>query len=215
MRRYSGLGFMSLGLALLACKATAGFTDESRIAAASVQESADAPIGSQHSREAESRAVLAESDTAGLGAIVARHFPGYRLSGELDISRRFRVSATSFGPESIFPDFGTGQPWYIIRGDFDGDGREDFLLDIVAVGGASHMAVVIFAAGSAVQIGDGFSEFSGYRRMEKGAYFSPRCGSPQQALPADGIVAYVPEKPAAELFYWIGDIMHQTELICK
>lgn len=76
---------------------------------------------------------VAPQDTAGLGPVLATHFPGYRLSTELEIGCRFPLADRS-RPFQYWPQWGSGLPWWIWHGDFDGDGEPDrlFLLSLAA-----------------------------------------------------------------------------------
>ena len=92
------------------------------------------------------------ADSAGLGRAIAAHFPGYRLSTELEIGCRFPL-ADSARPAQVWPQWDSGNPWWIWRGDFDGDGRPDRLILLSLVSDPSKdLLVVLHGNGSVARV---------------------------------------------------------------
>lgn len=100
----------------------------------------------------EQESAPAANDTTGLGALIAAHFPGYRLSTEQEIADRFQLTDGS-KPSDYYPDWGSGRTWWIWQGDTDRDGKEDRVVLLTSTADpAKDLLVAFHGNGSAARI---------------------------------------------------------------
>jgi len=72
--------------------------------------------------------IIAASDTAGIGARIEQDFPGWRLTTEKEIGCRALQNRFSMPPSSLhYGKWSSGDAWWVMRADLNGDGREDVL----------------------------------------------------------------------------------------
>jgi hypothetical protein len=147
-------------------------------------------------------AAIPAADTAGIGARIATHFSGWRLSTEREIGCRFPLIDGS-RPEMFWVErWGSGSAWWIWRGDFDGDGREDRLVMLSRESDPSDdLLVVFFADGRAAEVASpgGWGVVVGPR---KGELLDSLDAAPRR-LEADAVTVVYWEK-GADSYVWDG-----------
>ncbi len=142
-----------IAVAAAACR---GQPRASRDTADSAPAASAQPAGAYdcHNDSALGRPVsIAPTDTAGLGAQIAAHFPGWRLTTEQEIACRFQLTDGS-APGWYWPSWGSGTLWWIWQGDFDGDGRPDRLTILTREAfPLNDKLVVLHGNGTAAEVG--------------------------------------------------------------
>jgi hypothetical protein len=140
------------------------------------------------------------ADTAGLGAVLAAHFAGYRLSTELEIGCRFPLTDGA-QPMQYWPQWGSGTPWWIWHGDFDGDGKPDRLILLsLASDPAEDLLVVWHGNGTAARV----VSPGGWGVAVVDANQARRLGVPGKARNAIAIVRWGQDRKMDYLFCWNG-----------
>lgn len=152
------------------------------------------------------------ADTAGLGARIARHFPGWRLSTEREIACRFPLIDGSRPEQNWGADrWGSGRAWWVWSGDFDGDDRPDRLVLLTAESDPGQdLLGVLFDDGTAAEV----TEPDGWGVVvapPKGATLESPDGQGSLTLEGDGITVVFWEK-AATLYVWNGEEFIEVEL---
>ena len=147
-----------LGILTCVCTAAVGCTaakeDASRetAAAANVQLSP----GQVLAPAAEPAREPGSASTTDLEQRIATAFPGWRLSTETEIFSRTRDLNKDYPPESLWGDRRRqGEVWWVWRGDFDGDGQQDFVTIASNRADPSQDKVLAFHAdGSHAEVAD-------------------------------------------------------------
>ncbi|MBA4157897.1 MAG: hypothetical protein H0X65_10530 [Gemmatimonadetes bacterium] len=139
-------------------------------------------------------------DTAGLHARIDAEFPGYRLTTEEEIARRFPLIYDGSTPEMFWGErWGSGQVWWVWDGDFDADGQPDRLVLLTSrADAAEDMLGVLFGNGSAAEVVS--PEGWGVSVGEANDVYSDIEGR-QVRVPGNPIVVVYWEK-GADLYYW-------------
>jgi hypothetical protein len=84
------------------------------------------------------------ADTAGIGGMVERYFPEYRLSSEDEIV--CRLGMNGMDANHFWPEYGLGSGWWVWQVDLDGDGREDLMTILTDRDDSANDLLVVFLA---------------------------------------------------------------------
>lgn len=132
----------------------------------------------------------AGSDRMNLDALIAEHFPDYRLSTEPEIASRFQLTDGS-KPADYYPNWGSGRTWWVWDGDTDRDGKQDRVVLLTSKADPTKDLLVAFH-------GDG----SASRITEPGGW---------GVEIENGDVLIVAWEKAADRFRWNGAAYTQVE----
>jgi hypothetical protein len=95
----------------------------------------------------------AARDTAGIGARVRSHFPGWHVSREAEMG--CLAQQDSFDPVSFYSGWDSGRAWWVQRADFNADTRPDVVTFITRDADASSMKIVaLHGAGGGYEVTD-------------------------------------------------------------
>lgn len=140
---------------------------------------------------------IAPADTAGLGAAIAAHFAGYRLTTEQEIACRFPLTDGST-PGMYWPSWGSGTAWWIWRGDFDGDDTLDRLVLLsLAADPSEDLLIALHGSGTSARV----VELGGWGVEVLDAEQAAERGVPAGVKNAIAVVSW---EKASDVFYWNG-----------
>jgi hypothetical protein len=146
---------------------------------------------------------LPPADTAGLGGRIDQHFPGWRLSTEREIACRFPLLDGATPAMYEGDRWGSGRAWWVLEGDFNGDGTMDRAAVLTSRDEPTRdLLVVLFSDGTAAEVAspDGWGV-----RIASGR---------GETVPVDGIIVAARRRAdaltivywekAAETYTWMG-----------